>query len=115
MEHEVNNKSENAIVDRSWNVSFYIISTITLCFLISMVTFYLHASNIEGGLGYPYDRTNKFPGLQFHEVIAELLLLTWFLAFLTMFILAPFALFRKRKVSWKALFFCIASQVTLFL
>jgi hypothetical protein len=112
---EVNNNSENTIVYHSWNMLFYIVSTITFCFLISMVTFYWHASNIEGGLGYPYDRTNKFTGLRFHEVIAGFLLFAWFLAFFMIFILTPFALLSKRKVSWKALLFCITSQVTLFL
>lgn len=115
MNPEANNISENIIVDRGYNKLFYISSAITFCFLISVITFYWHAGFIEGGLGYPYDNNNKFPGLQFHSAIAGFLAFTWFLAFFAMLFIVPAALYKKRKVSWKALLFWIASQVTLFL
>jgi magnesium-transporting ATPase (P-type) len=114
MKYESNNTSEDALEYRSWNILFYISGTIAFCFFIAVVTFYWHAGNIKDGLGYPYDRDNRFPGLRFHEVIASLLFFAWFLALLITLILTPFSLFRKRKVSWKALLFCIASQASLF-
>ena len=115
MTPEINMASEDSNIYQSWNTLFYILGTIALCLLLSMVTLYWHASIVKDGFSYPYAPKNKFPELQFHEGIVIFLLLPWLLAFLLMFMLSPFALFRKRKVSWRALLFCIFSQVAVFL
>ena len=112
---EPNNNNENTVTGPGSNALLYISGAITFCFLIAVATFYWHAGNIEGGLAYPYDRGNKFPGLRLHEGIASFLSVAWFLAFLLMFFSIPYTIWGKRKVSWKAVLFCITSQVMLFL
>ena len=106
---------EDVINNRNWDILFYILGSITFCFLISTFTFYWHAGIIKDGLSYIYADKKKFPGLQLHETIVNLFCILWIFSFIMVLLLTPFALFRKRKVSWKALLFCIASQVMLFL
>ena len=115
MNPEQNISGEDVNINRSWDTLFYILGSIAICCILSMAAFYWHASITKDGLGYPYALKNTFPGLEFHEGITMLFMVLWaFALFITPF-LSPLALLNKRKVSWKAFLFCIASHASVFL
>ena len=111
---EINHTGENAIPRKSWDGLFYFMGAVALCSIISMATFYWHAGIVKDGLSYIYADKKKFPGLELHEFVAMLFLWLWGLSLFSIFPLIPLSLLYKRKVSWKALLFSIASQASVF-